>query len=467
MSHAAGTGDPNSDPRFAPLRGSLQSDGRRQAVHPADVSGRFTTRRNLVFATLIAVYVLLPWIEVGGHPAVFLDVVNRKFFLFGATFNAQDVWLTFFLLTGIGFALIVATALMGRIWCGYACPQTVFLEGVFRRFERWLEGPAQIRIRRNRKALDFDKLWRKVVKHAAYVIAAALVAHVFLSYFVSLPRLFEMMTSNPLEHVGAFVLALSLTGVMYFNFAFAREQTCLIICPYGRLQSVLTDADTMIIGYDESRGEPRGKAKDPNAADCIDCGRCVAVCPTGIDIRNGLQLECIGCAACVDACDEIMDKVKRPRGLVRYDSLNGLHGKPRRFWRPRLALYGVLGALGLIAMTLAFTGRTAFEANLLRAQGMPFVVDGDTVRNSFTVHLVNKRNQTSRFELAGVAVDGVEYVFPVDQLELEPLASMSLPVVVAAVRGAAPDKVQITVTETALGDEGEQRALSARFLGPR
>jgi cytochrome c oxidase accessory protein FixG len=326
----------------------LAADGGRNAVHPADVSGRFTRARTWLFPVLIAVYAILPWIQINGHPAVFLDIEHRRFYLFGGAFNAQDVWLIFFFVTGLGFALFVITTLWGRVWCGYACPQTVFLEGVFRRVERWIEGPRVVRIRRNAAAVSRDKLIRKIAVHALYVLFAAVVAHIFLSYFVSLERLWAMIAAGPVAHPFAFGFALVTTALFYLNFAWFREQLCLVICPYGRLQSLMTDDDTLVIGYDTGRGEPRGKRSDPAAGDCIDCKRCVVVCPTGIDIRNGLQIDCIGCAACVDACDEIMGKIGRAPGLVRYDSLRGFDGGARRFWRPRLALYAVLGVIGLV-----------------------------------------------------------------------------------------------------------------------
>ena len=306
---------------------SLRSDGSRNYVHPADVKGRFTRLRYTIFSVLIAIYVLLPFIKIGGHPAVFLDIVNRRFYLFGAVFNAQDFWLVFFLLSGVGLTLLIVTAIKGRLWCGYACPHTVFLEGVFRRIERLIEGPRAQRLRRNATGLSFDKVWRKLLKHGVYIVLALLLSHVFISYFVSLPSLVEMVQRSPAEHPTAFTWVIVMSAILYFNFSWFREQLCLIICPYGRLQSAMTDQDTMVIGYDFNRGEPRGKASDPSNGDCVDCKRCVVVCPTGIDIRNGLQMECVGCAACVDACDEIMTKVGRPEGLVRYDSLNGLRGQ--------------------------------------------------------------------------------------------------------------------------------------------
>ncbi|HEX7478075.1 MAG TPA: cytochrome c oxidase accessory protein CcoG [Polyangiales bacterium] len=410
---------------------SLRADGSRNFVHPADVSGRFDRSRKLVFVVLIALMAVLPWWSIGGHPAVFLDVQHRCFYLFGATFNAQDFWLTFFLLTGVGFALIVTTALWGRLWCGYACPQTVFLEGLFRPVERLLEGPRIERMRRNQAPLGWDKAWRKLCKHVIFIALAFAIAHIILAYFVSLPGLYRMVLSRPSAHPEAFAWAASLTGILYFDFFWFREQLCLIICPYGRLQSVLADHDTLVIGYDAPRGEPRGKAGAFGAGACVDCSRCVVVCPTGIDIRNGLQIDCIGCARCVDACDEVMDKLQRPRGLVRYDSQNGLLGNPTRRFRPRVALYGVLGLAGVVAFSIALSRSTPFEANLLRLRDAPpFVVENGRVRNAFEVHVVNKRNHTTRFELRGGRERGLRYVIAMPRIALAALGDQRIPVFV-------------------------------------
>jgi cytochrome c oxidase accessory protein FixG len=446
---------------------SLRKDGHRNWVHPADVAGRFTTIRRIVFAVLIAVYVITPWIEVGGHPAVFLDIDSRKFYLLGATFNAQDFWLAFFLLTGVGFLLIVLTALAGRVWCGYACPQTVFLEGVFRRIERLIEGPRPARIKRDRGPWNWDKVWRKTVKHAAFIVLGLVVAHVFLSYFVSLPGVFEMVRRRPAEHPEAFAWAMGLTTVMYVNFAFFREQLCLIVCPYGRLQSVLMDKDSIIVGYDVERGEPRGKAKDESAGDCVACNRCVVVCPTGIDIREGLQLDCIGCANCIDACDEVMIKLKRDPGLIRYDSLNGLEGEKKRFLRPRLAFYAVLGVVGVIVASFAIQSRTAFEANMLRQSGAPpFVVtDRGVVRNTYEIHLVNKGEESAVFRVRP-ASDGMEFVIPRTRIELRSLDSTTLPVFVTLPREDVESGLEARVEIEMEGAPEETRIVGVPFLGP-
>jgi len=434
---------------------SLYADGRRNYVHPADVRGRFDTLRRVVFASLIVLWAALPWIQIGGQPAVFLDVQARKFFLFGATFNAQDVWLLFFLLSGVGFALIVVTALWGRVWCGYACPHTVFLEAMFRPIERWLEGPRNVRLRRNAERASFDRLWRKVLKHALYVVTAFVVAHIIVSYFVSLPRLYAMALGAPAEHPAAFAWAMGLTSVLYFNFSWFREQMCLIVCPYGRLQSVLTDRDTLVIGYDVGRGEPRGKAGTSGAGDCVDCKRCVVVCPTGIDIRNGLQIDCVGCARCVDACDEVMSRLGRSRGLVRYDSIRGLAGEAKRLLRPRLWLYAGLGAAGLLAAALALGSSRGYEANLLRLRGAPpLVVEGDSARNAFEVHLVNKRSERATFVLEGIDDRGVlRYTIAVPRLELSALESRSVPVFVSFARGSVHDGEHARLRVTVQGQE--------------
>jgi cytochrome c oxidase accessory protein FixG len=443
-------------------RSALRSDGGRNFVVPADVQGRFTRLRKLVFTILIGVYVALPWLQVRGKPAVFLDLQHRAFYLFGATFNAQDVWMVFFLLSGVGFLLILATALWGRIWCGYACPQTVFLEGVYRRLERLIEGPRNRHLLRDRSGLSFDRIWRKVLKHSVFIAVSFLVAHVFLSYFVSIPALFEMMTERPHEHPEAFAWAFGMTAVMYFNYAWFREQLCIVICPYGRLQSVLSDADTVVIGYDTARGEPRGKVTSTTKGDCVDCARCVVVCPTGIDIRNGLQLDCIGCAACVDACDEVMEKLDRPKGLVRYDSLNGLAKKPKRFLRGRVYLYALLGVLGLVVATFSLQHHVAFEANLLRLQGAPYLLEAERVRNALELHVVNKRGEPVTFKLAPAPGQDLTYVLARTSLTLAPFGEQRVPVFVLGPHDRKPRKVRIQI------DDGkEPRIIEGAFVAPR
>ncbi len=447
---------------------SLRSDGSRNYVHPADVKGRFTRLRYTIFSVLIAIYVLLPFVKIGGHPAVFLDIVNRRFYLFGGVFNAQDFWLVFFLLSGVGLTLLIVTAIKGRLWCGYACPHTVFLEGVFRRIERLIEGPRAQRLRRNAAGLSFDKVWRKLVKHGVYIVLALLLSHVFISYFVSLPSLVEMVQRSPAEHPTAFTWVIVMSAVLYFNFSWFREQLCLIICPYGRLQSAMTDRDTMVIGYDLNRGEPRGKASDPSKGDCVDCKRCVVVCPTGIDIRNGLQMECVGCAACVDACDEIMTKVGRPEGLVRYDSLNGLEGRPKHFGRPRLFFYGGIVTLWLLGTALAFSQSAAFEANVLRLEGPPFMVVDAKVRNSLRVHLVNKTGDKQIFVIEPESESGIEYIIPQKRIELESLGSTYLPILAILPQEQMRPGLELKLTISMEGrdDSKGSRVVGAPFVGP-
>ncbi|QQR88618.1 MAG: cytochrome c oxidase accessory protein CcoG [Myxococcales bacterium] len=445
---------------------SIRQDGQRNFVHPADVKGRFTSLRALLFVVLIAIYVALPFIKIGGHPAMFLDLQHRSFYLFGSTFNAQDFWLVFFLVTGLAYVLFVLTSMWGRVWCGYACPQTVFLEGVYRRIERWVEGPRQTRLRRNAAPVNFDKVWRKLIKHLLFIAITLVLAHVFLSYFVSLPSMIKMVQGSPAEHPTAFAWVMAFSAVFYFNFSWFREQFCVIMCPYGRMQSVLTDSDTMVIGYDEKRGEPRGKVSDPNNGDCINCNRCVVVCPTGIDIRNGLQIDCIGCAACIDACDEIMLKIGRPKGLVRYDSLNGLHGEAKKFFRPRLWFYIAMGLIGLTVATIAFRSRSDYEANLLRMQGAPYQLQDGKVRNSLELHLVNKREKTAVFSIQGVAKQGQEFIIPATTVELESLKSRRIPVFVLVPRGKASQIHKVQLRIRAEGSETEQ-IVEVPFVSPK
>jgi polyferredoxin len=481
---------------------TIAADGSRRDLHPADVHGRFTGARRWSGWALIAFYVILPWIPVDGYPAAFLDLAERRFHFFGYTLAAQDTWLLFFGVTGLGFGLFFLTALFGRLWCGWACPQTVYLEHVFRVIERWIDGDAPARRALRTAPLTAAKAFKRVAKHALYLVASLVITHIFLSYFVSLPEVWHMMQDAPREHWAAFVFVFVSAGILYFNFAWFREQLCIVICPYGRLQSALTDDNSMVIGYDAKRGEPRthlarehgtgrkvqgvASAATPAqpsvpgpssllpspvtggtaAGDCIDCNRCVQVCPTGIDIRHGLQMECIGCAACIDACDEVMDKVHRPRGLVRYDSFVGLGGGRTRWVRPRTIVYFILLLIGAAVATYAFS--TVRPANFLvyRMSGAAYFVDRDDVRNQFMVRLTNKRTAPATFTVTPEGLPaGVQQTGLREPVTVGPLAESTTPLVLTVNRKdyAGPFHFTIRVEDAA---RTYQLSRAVEFMGP-
>jgi cytochrome c oxidase accessory protein FixG len=377
---------------------TINADGSRKFIHAATARGRFTQRRLIVALLLTSLYVAMPWIQINGQPALFLDLEHRQFHYFGLTFVGQDVWIAFFVLTGIGFCLFYVTALLGRVWCGWACPQTVFLDFA-RRIERWCEGDAVSRRRLDESPWTAEKVLRRGAKHALYLLLSLLLAHVLLSYFVSIPRLYAMMSQSPAENWGSFAFVFLIGGALWFNVAWFREQFCIVLCPYGRLQSALMDDDSLIVGYDTKRGEPRARRGLEAAGDCVNCLRCVQVCPTGIDIRQGLQMECIGCAACIDACDTVMSKLQRPPGLIRYDSKRGFEGKRTRWLRPRTLLYTGLALLGAAALTVATSTLKMATVSLTRVTGIPYVVEGGVVRNQFILRVLNKRNTPVSFQL--------------------------------------------------------------------
>lgn len=446
-------------------RGSIRSDGSREKVRVADVHGRFTRWRRRAFAALIVLYAVAPLLRVSGKPLIFLDIVNRRFYLAGRTFNASDAYLIFFLLAGGILAIFLATALFGRLWCGWACPQTVFLEGIFRPVERWLEGSKHEQLRLAKQPMNLRKARILFTKHAIYLAAALLVSHIFISYFVSLDQLRHWVFETPREHWTAFVWMGAITGGLYFNFAWFREQTCLILCPYGRLQSALTDDDTVVIGYDVQRGEPRGSLHTEGAGDCVDCLRCVEVCPTAIDIREGLQLECIGCAACIDACDDVMTRVGRPIGLVRYDSLNGLAGQPKRFTRPRVLAYAA-AVIALFGTGAAFgAARHPFEATLIRQTSAPYVIEDGALRNQYFVHVVNKTPRRSTFEIHPTLPDGVTAIVPIPSVELDSLTDMRLPLVVSMPAASYTHEFEVVV-DTVDRATGQTVTSQLRFIGP-
>ncbi len=445
---------------------TIRPDGSHRILHPSDAKGRFNTWRRAVFAILILIYVLLPWIPVRGAPAVFFNAAERKVHLFGHTLVFQDLWLGFFLITGLGFGLFYITALFGRVWCGWACPQTVWLEGVYRRIERWIEGDGPKRERLAAAPNTADKIFKRVLKHGLFILVSLFIAHVFISYFISLPRLYSMMRTSPLENWTAFLWVFTMSGIFYFNFAWFREQLCIVICPYGRLQSALIDDNSLVIGYDTARGEPRGKPGTAGAGDCVDCFRCVQVCPTGIDIRQGLQMECIGCSACIDACDDVMTKLKRPRGLIRYDSQNGLTGGKTKFLRPRTLVYTVMLLAGITVFSFALSSLEPFTATVHRMQGSPYYRQDGLVRNQFQMRLTNKSAEPASLT---IEVSGGDHALTWNRgdgmLQLEGMEERVLPLFVSMSAAEFAGAFPLTIIFEN-PDNGHRVEKTVPFLGP-
>jgi polyferredoxin len=445
---------------------TIREDGSRPFLYPASTQGRFTLARRFVAYALIAFYLSLPWFKINGYPAVFLDVAERRFHLFGLTFAAQDMWLLFFVITGVGFSLFFVTSLLGRVWCGWACPQTVYLEHVFRPIEVWIEGDAVARRALDAAPWTAEKIAKRVGKHAAYLLVSAVLTHLFLAYFVSLPEVWEMVRHAPSEHWTAFVFMIAYTGLTYFIFCWFREQVCIVLCPYGRFQSALNDDNTVTVGYDALRGEPRGKFGTPGAGDCIACNKCVQVCPTGIDSRQGLQMECVACTACIDACDSVMTHLNKPRGLIRYASQNNLARKPTRWIRPRTILYFILLFIGAAVAAWAVSTIRPANFGVTRIPGAPYIVNETTVRNQFLVRIVNKRNQPERFVLTlARAPEGLSQTGLTTAVEVPALGEIVQPLVLQQARSryTGPFMFAVRVADQA----GKfQLTRDVEFLGP-
>ncbi|MCA8972180.1 MAG: cytochrome c oxidase accessory protein CcoG [Planctomycetes bacterium] len=406
----------------------LLADGSRSTIHPSDVKGPWQRFKLRIWVVLIAIYLAIPWIRINGHPAILIDIPKRQFFLFGATFNAQDFWMMVFVVLGVGLGLIIVSATYGRAWCGFGCPQTVFLEGVYRRIERLFDGNHVQRRALAASKWNLNKTLRRFGKWLTWLAISLVLSHTFLSYFMPIRTLLEAITSPPSVHPAAFTFILLATAIIYFNFAWFREQLCIVICPYGRLQSVLYDKDTVQVAYDDVRGEPRGRFSDKDRGACVDCKHCVAVCPTGIDIRNGTQLECVGCTNCIDACDAVMEKIGQPKGLVRFASQGEIHGEARRVIRPRTILYSIVWVVLLGAFITAVSTRKSFEAKLLRQQGTPITRVEGKVQNAFMLHVVNKAAEKKSFDIRITPIPGVEVTQPIPHVDLEGFGDVRTPI---------------------------------------
>lgn len=445
---------------------------KREKLYVREVHGIFAGLRLLAMGALLGIYYGLPWINWDGHQAVLFDLPARKFHIFGLTFWPQDFFYLSMLLIIAAIALFMFTALAGRLWCGYACPQTVWTE-IYMWIEQRIEGGSRKQKKRDQGPRDASYYGIKTAKHAAWLLFSLWTGFTFVGYFSPIQELwvsFSTWTLGGWEMFWIFFYGFATYG----NAGFMREQVCIYMCPYARFQSVMFDHDTLIISYDEKRGNPRGSRKrgtpsaDAGLGDCIDCGLCVQVCPVGIDIRDGLQYQCIGCAACIDVCDDVMDKMGYPKGLVKYTTENAIEGKPTKIIRPRLLVY--VGILALVSAGLVFglLTRIPLEVDIIRDRNVLYTeTDAGLVQNVYNLKIINMDAEQQNYTLSVSGLPDLQIVGQTENIIIDSGAVFDLPLRVEVdpieLKSSSSDiyfHLESTTNPDIAVDE------HARFLGP-
>ena len=395
---------------------TFSKEGKRLWLFPKMPKGKLYNIRRVIAWSLLAFFYLAPFLKFRGEPLIFLNFLERKFVLFGNTFYPQDFYLLVLAVITLVVFIVLFTVIYGRIFCGWVCPQTVFLEFLYRPIEYLIDGDSSQQQKLANQEMDAAKALKRILKHGIYLIISFFTILTFMAYVVGTDEVGQMLKGWPIEGFGILMGVLAFTGVHYFVFAWFREQVCTMVCPYGRLQGVMLDVNTILVAYDYKRGEPRGKGEK---GDCINCRKCVAVCPTGIDIRNGTQFECINCTACIDACNSVMSVVNKPSGLIRFASEKSIsEGQKVRFNARIIAYSAVLFSL-LVLITYLFTVRGSFETHIIRSQGTMFQEYGpDSYSNLYNLELINKTNSEIKVALKLLSPEG-EIMVMGDSLKAE------------------------------------------------
>jgi cytochrome c oxidase accessory protein FixG len=450
---------------------TVDKQGKRVWIFPKKPSGKFFNYRKWVSYSLLAFLFAAPHIKIAGEPLLLFNFFERKFVILGKVFWPQDFHL-FALATIVGIVFIILfTVVYGRLFCGWVCPQTIFMEMVFRRIEYWIDGDWTHQKKLKTAPWNFEKIWKRTLKHVIFYGISFLIANTFLAYIIGSKELWIIQTSNPSEHIGGLVAIIIFTFVFYGVFAFLREQVCTTICPYGRLQGVLLDKNSIVVAYDHVRGESRAKfkknedRKEFGKGDCIDCFQCVHVCPTGIDIRNGTQLECVNCTACIDACDHMMEGVGLQKGLIRFVSEEGIKTGTRFKWTKRTIGYtAVLSVLVLMLAFLVIT-RNDFETTILRTRGTMYQKFNETsFSNIYDLSVVNKTNKPYNLTLEIIEGEGDIQIVG-NELVLKPQTELKGKFLIILDR----DKVKKSKHELRIGIYGNGELIEevkTKFVGP-
>jgi len=386
---------------------TFSKEGKRVWLFPKMPKGKLYNIRRIIAWSLLAFFYLAPFLKIKGDPIIFLNFLERKFVLFGNTFYPQDFHLLVLAIITLVVFIVLFTVIYGRIFCGWVCPQTVFLEFLYRPIEYLIDGDSNRQQKLANQEMNAVKALKRILKHGIYLILSFFTILTFMAYVIGIGEVGRMLKGWPLEGFGILMGVLAFTGAHYFVFAWFREQVCTMVCPYGRLQGVMLDMNTILVAYDFKRGEPRGKGGNGQHGDCINCRKCVAVCPTGIDIRNGTQLECINCTACIDACNSVMSIMNRPSGLIRFASEKSISEGQKVRFNARIIAYSVVLFALLSLITYLFTVRGSVETNIIRSQGTMFQEYGpDRYSNLYNLELVNKTNSEVGVSLKLLSPEG-------------------------------------------------------------
>ena len=442
---------------------------KRKWIYAYQPKGKFYNIRTVLSVFYFLIFFGLPFIEIDGRPLFQFNIPEAKFIIFGKIFWPQDFFIFGLTMVTFVFFIVLFTAAFGRLFCGWACPQTNFMEMMFRRVEYWVLGDAPAQRQLKNAAWTGKKIFKVGLKHVLFFLLSFIIANFFLAYIIGIKELEKIIREPVTEHVAGFASIIVFSGVFYGVYAFFREQACTVVCPYGRLQSVLLDKNSMIVAYDYKRGESRGNFKkqaELNLGDCIDCHQCVKVCPTGIDIRNGVQMECVGCTACIDACNHIMDSIDKPRGLIRYASENSIaKGEPLRY-TTRMKLYTGLCFLLLAVLSVILLTRKDVDATVIRTAGMLYQERGaDSISNLYNIRMVNKTTQDLNIEIRLVDAQGRI------QMAGNPIIKMAKEAQAAGTFFVVLPKENIkqrkTMIRLAIFENGKEIAITkTNFLGP-
>jgi len=401
------------DQSFRDSIATVDDEGKRKWIFPKKPKGKYYNARTLVSLLLLLLLFSGPFIRINGHPLLLLNIIERKFILLGQVFWPQDFYLFVLIMLSAVLFIVLFTVIFGRLFCGWVCPQTIFMEMVFRKIEYWIEGDYKHQIKLQKSPWSFEKIWKKGLKHSIFFLISFLIANTFLAYIIGSEALADIISDSPSKHMAGLISLLIFTAVFYFVFSWFREQVCIVACPYGRLQGVMLDRNSIVVAYDYIRGEKRGKFKknenrtESKKGDCIDCHQCVDVCPTGIDIRNGTQLECVNCTACMDACDHIMENVGLPKGLIRYDSEEGVLNKDQKLFNARSTGYSIVLLLIIGVTSFLLSSRSDVDLTILKAYGQQYQKrENNDISNLYNYKIINKTYEDIIAEIRLFDIEG-------------------------------------------------------------